>query len=116
MQRQKEMRQILILLGIKDIDKIPGIDELNTLYDVYKIIPPEIQRQIFDFKTLEYYACDFEDYIFEHYKEEYESDKIKQVDLNNMARILLYKYDANLSFNTLVENIAEEYLKENRLL
>lgn len=116
MQKEKEIRQILILLGIKNIDNIPAINELNTLYDIYQLIPPEIQRQIYDFKTLEYYACDFENYVLEHYKKEYESDKIKQVDLNNMARILLYKYDANIDFNTLVENIAKNYLEERHIL
>lgn len=116
MRREKEIRQILILLGIKDIDKIPGIDELNTLYDVYQIIPPKIQAQLYDFQTLEHYVCDFEDYVLTHYEEEYLSDKIKQEDLNNMARILLYKFDANIDFNTLVENIAENYLEENHIL
>lgn len=111
MQKQKEIEKILDLLGIKDFDNMPKLSKINALFDVYNLIPRDIQRQLYDFKQFEYYVLDFEDYILENYEEEYRLGKITQADLHNMARLLFYDFDANLSFNTLVENVAEEYLK-----
>lgn len=106
------------ILELLDIDKstLPPVDKIKSIADVYNLMSHSVIRDIYDLMQLEYYACDFETHILGNYLEEYESGKIKQVDLNNMARILLYKFDANVPYNALVEDIAEEYLKSHNLI
>lgn len=108
--------KIIEILGI-DPNKLENCEKLETTFDIYELMPDEKRQTFYDYKQIEYYECDIENHLELNYKKEYEDDEIiTRADINRMALLLFYKFDANIDFNTLVENTVEEYLSKNNII
>lgn len=107
---------VLAILGISPLALITR-KKLESTFDIYELMDETKQRAFYDYKKLEYYACDIENYLEENFHKEYEENNlISQADINKMALLMLYNFDSNLDFNTIVENTVKTYLKENHII
>lgn len=112
----QNMIKVINILGITP-DKLEKCKKLETTFDIYELMPDTKQREFFDYKKLEYYECDIENHLEQNYQKEYEEDNIiTKADVKKMATLLLYDFDANTDFNTLVGNIVKNYLSENNII